>query len=92
MHADMGMSSVQIKNIDQADLAGKNDIIVSPHGNSQHKVTFICTKESTKRKIRSAFDEGRTRSESIFTNLVQKKGGLMNVKSPSDIPKNRFQI
>ena len=58
---------------------GKKEIMVSPHGNSRREIPFIRTKESTKRKIKSASTEGKTKCKSIFTNLVREKGGLMQV-------------
>ena len=71
------------------------DIVVPPHGNSKKGTPFARTKESVKDKIRSAStpgSEGRTKSKTIFTKLVEEKGGLLHVNSPSDIPRNRQQI
>ena len=67
------------------------DIVVPPHGHSKEGTPFARTKESVKDKIRSAStpgSEGRTKSKTIFTKLVEEKGGLLHVNSPSDIPRN----
>lgn len=79
-------------------LNGTSKVITVPsHGNSAKKsAPYYRTKESTKQKIKSRATSlspaNKCKSKTIFNALVQEKGGILQVKNPSDIPRDRMQI
>ena len=76
---------------------GKENIVVPCHRNSKRiNVPFFRTKESTKIAIKSKVDPlastNLCNSKRIFSDMMKEKGGIVKIKSPADIPRNRQQI
>ena len=74
---------------------GRKPIAVPAHGNSKKRKPYFRTKESTKLRIKEKLPDAkneRCKSKTIFSHLVEERGGVTKIKSPADVPRDRTQI
>ena len=72
-------------------IGNEKNIRVKPHGNTRKTEKFERTKETTKDKIKKMCYENKTNKD-MFNILIEDEGGLENVKSGSNIARNKKQV